>query len=165
MSHGMPDPPPEVPASNNMTLLAPLFAEKVFSLLVDMKEKGHDAIVREGFRSDERQAWLYGFGREYDDGRGNVTNAPTGAKSWHRYGLAVDIVSASQGDNASPQFWRDLEEIAVSHGLTSGSDWHRKDEPHVQWYIPGMHVTPSDHAWELLQSSGMEAVWQELKAA
>ncbi len=160
----LPLPPPEVPANADMTKLAPLFGEKVFTLLADMKALGHDPVVREGFRSDERQAWLYGFGRVYDDDRGQVTNAATGAKSWHRYGLAADIVSASQGDKADASFWRDLERCAVHIQLTSGSDWKRQDEPHVQWWCVGMNVTPSDHAWDLLQSSGVEAVWKEVNA-
>jgi hypothetical protein len=174
----LPAPPPEIPASRDMTKLAPLFAEKVFTVLADMKARGFDAIVREGFRSDERQAWLYGFGREYDDDRGNVTGAPTGAKSWHRYGLAVDIVSATLEDDAPAAFWTALMEVAESIGLTSGDDWdrdgvpvesdpdeHRADKPHVQWWTPGMHVIPSDHAWQLLQSQGVEAVWKELRAS
>ena len=151
-----------------MVKLAPLFAEKVFTLLADMKAKGHDPVVREGFRSDERQAWLYGFGRTWDDPgdpRGEVTNAPNGAKSWHRYGLAVDIVSAAHGDSPPSEFWYDLRAIAHDLELTSGEDWRQQDDPHVQWWCSGMFVTPSDHAWEVLQSDGVEAVWDAVHAA
>jgi hypothetical protein len=160
----LPPPPPEIPASTDMLQLAPLFAEKVFTVLADMKAKGHDAVVCEAFRSDERQEYLYGFGRDYDDGRGIVTQAPTGAKSQHRYGLAVDIYSASQQWDAPPRFWTDLRDCAVALNLTSGADWTHPDRPHVQHWCEGMHVTPSDHAWELLQSQGVEAVWKEVRA-
>ena len=173
----LPDPPPEVPADADTAKLAPRFAEKVLDLIAKMQRCGHDPVVLEAFRSDERQAWLYGFGREYDDGRGNVTGAPTGAKSWHRYGLAVDVVSKSKGDSPPPAFWDALRTIAEELRLTSGDDWdrdgirverdadeHRADLPHVQWWTPGMHVTPSDHAWRLLQSQGVEAVWREVQA-
>ena len=80
MSHGLPDPPPEVPADDDIAKLAPRFAEKVLDLIAEMRRRGHDPVVVEAFRSDERQSWLYGFGREYDDGRGNVTGASTGSK-------------------------------------------------------------------------------------
>lgn len=168
---------PEPPPSRDMLLLAPLFAEKVFTLIRDMEARGHDPIVFEGFRSDERQAWLYACGREFDDGRGVVTKAATARKSWHRYGLAVDIISRSKRWDAQVRFWVDLRCIATELGLTSGSDWNRNgipvgddpdehlaDAPHTQWFTPGMHVSPSDHAWELLQSSGVEAVWHEVHA-
>lgn len=159
-----PAPPPELPADTDMLKLAPVFAAKVFDLLHVMERMGHDAVVSEAFRSDERQAYLYGFGREYDDGRGVITNAATGAKSWHRYGLAVDIISRSKQWDAPEAFWRDLHDCAVDLVLTSGADWTHPDRPHVQHWCPGMHVTPSDHAWELLQSQGVEAVWKEVHA-
>lgn len=172
-----PPPHPEPPPDRDMVKLAPLFAEKVFRVLHEMNEKGHDAIVFEAFRSDERAAWLYESGRTFDDGRGVVTGAKTARKSWHRYGLAVDIISKSRQWDAPPTFWRALRLIAAECGLVSGNDWdrdgipveddpdeHLSDPPHVQWYVTGMHVTPSDHAWELLQSRGVEAVWKEVRA-
>ena len=161
----LPLPPPEVPASTDLALLAPRFCDVVFTLLQGLRAKGLDPVVREAFRSDARQAWLYGFGRDYDDGRGEVTNAETGAKSWHRYGLAVDVVSNAEGDDAPESFWQALRDAAVSLHLTSGADWSMQDKPHVQWWCEGMPVTPSDHAWELLQSQGVGAVWQELHAS
>lgn len=173
----LPFPPPEVPADDDLAKLAPLFAEKVFTLLREMRDQGHDPIVFEAFRSDERAAYLYGFGRTWDDGRGIVTKAPNASKSWHRYGLAVDIISASRQWDASGQFWTALRKGATALGLRSGNDWdrdgvpveddpneHLSDRPHVQWGPP-MHVTPSDHEWELLNSAGVEAVWQEVGAA
>ena len=173
----LPSPPPEVAADADMLKLAPLFAEKVFALLAELRKRGHDPIVREGFRSDERQTYLYGFGRTYDDGRGIVTKAAPAAKSWHRYGVAVDIVSASKGDDAPASFWNALRVAAANLFLTSGDDWdrdgipveddpdeHLADKPHVQWWVPTMRVTPSDRAWQLLQTQGVEAVWSELRA-
>ena len=46
-----------------------------------MKLRGLDAIVAETLRTDERQEFLYGFGRDYDDGRGIVTHSRA-ATSW-----------------------------------------------------------------------------------
>ncbi len=174
----LPAPPiPEPPPSRNMLQLAPQFADKVFRLIHDMERLGHDPMVFEGFRSDERAAWLYESGRTFDDGRGVVTQAQTARKSWHRYGLAVDIISKSKQWDADARFWSHLRMCAAEIGLVSGDDWdrdgipveddpdeHLADKPHVQHWCPGMHVTPSDHAWELLQKEGVEAVWREVHA-
>lgn len=179
--HRLPAPPtPEPPADTDLTKCAPKFLEKVWTLLHEHTRRSHDPIVFEGFRSDEREAWLFGLGRTYDipgDPRGIVTNATDGRDSWHRYGVAVDIISKKHGWDPGFQFYDDLRELALEVGLTSGADWNRngipvgldpaehlKDRPHVQWWIPGMHVSPSDHAWELLTSKGIEAVWKELRA-
>ena len=64
-------PPPEVHADNSLDSLAPKFREAVEKILEQMG----DAKVSETTRTFARQSYLYGFGREYDDGRGIVTNA------------------------------------------------------------------------------------------
>lgn len=174
----LPKPTRDVPVDRDLTKLAPQFKIKIELLICRLEDMGHDPIVFEGWRSDERVTFLHGFGRLYDDGRGVVTNARTGAKTWHRYGLAVDIISKSLGWDAYDKFWEDLRREATKLGLVSGNDWDRDgipvgpdpdesvvDRPHVQWWIPGMFKTPSDHAWELLQTKGVEAVWKELRAA
>jgi hypothetical protein len=160
----LPPPPAEVPACRDMDRLAPQFRAKIEDLLAELRPHYPHARVAETVRTDERQAYLYGFGRDYDDDRGIVTNAPTATTSWHRFGLAVDI----EGVPAAV-----LEETTMAHGLTSGSDWNRNgihdehlcDAPHVQWFCAGMHVSPSDHARALLAAAGVEAVWRELHAA
>lgn len=158
----LPKPPAEVPQDADLSKLAPKFRAKVEMLLVDMANAGHDPVVFEAFRSDERAAYLYGFGREYDDGRGIVTNAPDGSKTWHRFGLAVDIISQSKQWDAPTLFWNDLRTMATALGLVPGGSWTRPDLPHAQW--GAMRVTPSAHAWELLQDQGIEAVWREVGA-
>lgn len=159
-----PPPTPEPPEDRDMMKLAPVFAAKVFDLLHRVGDEGFDPFVFEGFRSDDRQAWLFGCGRDYDDGRGIVTDASDGRHSWHRYGLAVDIISKSNRWDAPANFWLSLRDHALQLGLTPGATWTRPDRPHVQWHCDGMFVTPSDHAWALLQSDGAEAVWKELHA-
>lgn len=174
----LPKPPKEVPVDRDLSKIAPKFKEKIEQLLEKMRALGHDAIVFEAWRSDERATFLYGFGREYDDGRGVVTKAPNARKTYHRFGLAVDIISASKEWNAPEQFWEDLRREATALGLRSGDDWdrdgiaveddpdeHVADRPHVQWFVPGMFKTPSDHAWQMLQEEGVAAVWRSVRAA
>lgn len=161
----LPLPPAEVPADHTVMGLAPAFLAKLQLLLADMVGKGFRPILRETTRSDERAAFLYGFGRDYDDGRGIVTNAPNALKTWHHYGLAADIGDRRyEGGSEPASFWVALGSCARDHGLTWGGDWHMKDLPHIQWNCEGMHVSPSDHAAALLASDGVEAVWRELHA-
>jgi hypothetical protein len=66
--NGLPDPPPEVLADADTAKLAPRFVEKVLDLFTKMQRCGHDPVVLEACRSEERQAWLYGFGASMTTG-------------------------------------------------------------------------------------------------
>lgn len=178
MSPRLPLPSPEskVPGAAriaDMNLLAPKFRAKIKALLSQMEAKGHRAIVYETKRTNERQQYLYGFGRDYDDGRGKVTNAKEADDGWHFFCLAVDIICAVRQWNATEQFWTDLRIIATSLGLRSGADWDMDgdcgderllDRPHVQWGPP-MRVSPSPSASRLYAEGGIEAVWKAVNAA
>ena len=109
------------------------------------------ARVFETLRTDDRQRFLYGFGREYDDGRGVVTNSRTAMDTWHGFGLAVDIVDRAKLWNAPDDFWWVLGTSARRHGLVWGADWNGNwssaderfmDRPHIQWGN-GMRRRPS----------------------
>jgi len=163
VSHGLPDPPAEPPINQSLDGLAPKFRMKLDAMFAHLIKLGFDPIVAESLRSEERQAWLYGFGRDYDDGRGIVTQAQTGGHSWHRYGLAVDVVSKAHGWDAPSRFWRALGACAHIEGLVWGGEWEFKDWPHVQFGGP-MRVSPSSHAAQLFATGGYEAVWKEVGA-
>lgn len=169
----LPKPPAEVPLCRDVSVLAPKFrAALIDRVFPKMVAKGWQPIVLETQRSDERARFLYGFGRDYDDGRGIVTNVPTATKGWHFYCLAADVGDQRYPDGAPEKFYHDLGEVAEDAGLTSGSDWNRNDiadehfcdEPHVQWWIPGMHVSPTAKAADLYASGGLRAVWRALRA-
>lgn len=166
----LPKPPREVPADRSLERLAPQFRAKVALLLARMHARGFTAIVAEAFRSDDRQAYLFGFGRLYDDGRGIVTKARSAAFSYHGYGLAVDIVDATLGWDAPAAFWTALREEAEALGLTSGDDWdhdgipveqdpdeHLCDKPHVQF---PRRKCPSLEAERLRAAGDYEGVWR-----
>jgi hypothetical protein len=161
----LPHPPQEPPACTSSNGLAPLFLDKIQRVEARMTAKGWHITRRETWRSDERAAWLYGFGRTWDDGRGIVTYATNALKTWHHYWLAVDYGdSRYEPGNEPAHFWTDLEAVAAGEHLTCGGDWVMKDKPHVQWGPP-MRLAPSDHAAKLLASGGVEAVWKAVGAA
>lgn len=173
----LPLPPREVPVDNDVEKLAPFFHRDVLRLLIRMRKRGFDAVVFEACRSPERAKYLYGFGREYDDGRGVITKAATVWETWHGFGLAVDIISESKRWNASAEFWSALGEECRSLGLRWGNDWDMdgvpverdadenfSDRPHVQWGPP-MRRYPSPLAKQIFEENGLEALWRTVKAA
>lgn len=128
-----------------------------------MAALGYPVKVAETMRTAERQAYLYGFGREYDDGRGEVTKAETHLVSWHGYGLAADLVHGERFWNATRDFWDALGKCAELRGLTWGGRWTSPDRPHVQW--GQCRRSPSRRARELLAQGGLPEVWRIVGAA
>lgn len=151
-------PPAEVPVDRDTGKLAPKFRAAIDAILSELG----DAKVSEAMRTPARQSFLYGFGRDYDDGRGVVTNAASNLTSWHGFGLAVDIIHLHYEWNASRAWFARLGECAKRHGCDWGGDWKHEDLPHVQWGT--LRDSPSDHARELLETGGLEAVWSAVGA-
>lgn len=160
----LPAPPPEVPASNDVSKLNPRFRAALMRALEEMRKAGFDPVISETIRTPERQRFLYGFGRAYDDGRGTVTNSIDAEHTWHGFGLAADIISKSMGWEAPEAFWNALGAAARDEGLAWGGDWPQfKDRPHVQWGAP-MRRSPSAKAILLVRQGGLAAVWDEVGA-
>ncbi len=156
----LPKPPAEVPVISRLNALAPKMQVAVEAIVKGMAEAGHKAKVFETLRTAERQAFLYGFGRQYDDGRGTVTKVQDARKGWHYFGMAVDIVeNDSSPCNASQSFWQTLGKLAEKHGLTWGGRWKFLDLPHSQW--GGAPVSPTALDIALASESGIEAVWKK----
>jgi hypothetical protein len=151
--------PPKAPAvDRSLDHCAPLFRAAVQAVLMRLP----DARLEETLRTPERQSFLYGFGREYDDGRGIVTQAPTNLTSWHGYGLAADIVHRTKGWDAGRFWFRTMGEIAKANGLDWGGDWQSADLPHVQF--GKCRPSPSDRARQLYKEGGLRAVWEAVGA-
>lgn len=165
----LPKPPAEVPACADIALLAPRLQRDVTRLLLRMAERGHQPLVRETHRSAERWRYLYGFGREYDDGRGIVTKASAPDRTWHFFCLAADIVCAKRGDNATDDFRADLGAEAKKLGLTWGGNWLELNPPHGDWpHVqcgPPMRKSPSPLAKQIMDEEGLEALWRVVAAA
>lgn len=161
--------PPEPAVIADVSKLAPQMGKAVGLVLGMMRARGHTPAVRETIRTGERQLWLYGFGRSYDDGRGIVTNVDSIYTGWHPFGLAVDIVCARNGDNASAAFWQDLADAATAYGLNAAmrvgnsGGFFRRDRPHIQW--GRCRLTPSWRSRVLYQSGGLPALWRACGAA
>lgn len=161
----LPAPPKEVPRDNSLAGLAPRFRAALARAVAAMRDLGYDPMIYETTRTNARQRWLYGFGRDYDDNRGRVTNSKNVDHTWHGFGLAVDIISAARGWEAPADFWAALRTAVEAEGLCWGGDWPTmRDLPHVQWGAP-MRRSPSARAAQLRDSGGAAAVWREVGAA
>lgn len=158
----LPKPPTEIPRIFSLAGLAPGFRRAIEAVLIEMQKER----VFETLRTDERQRFLYGFGREYDDPihpRGRVTDAKTAMLSWHFFGLAVDIVE----DDATPwvapnSFWQSLGLAYEKHDCKWGGRWDRVDLPHGYW--AKCRRTPSQKSRDLYARGGLKAVWEEVGA-
>lgn len=155
----LPLPERDVPACRSLDVLAPKFRAALVATLADVS----DGKLTETLRTAERQSFLYGFGRDYDDGRGIVTNAPTSLTSHHGYGLGADVVQVVHEWSAPLSWFTHLGEVAERHGLKWGGRWRHPDLPHL--YFGGCPDVPSYAMRTLYASSGVEAVWQLCGAA
>lgn len=151
----LPLPPDEVPNQRAIELLAPAMKRAVTELLALRTARFSDgrasndedslSLLFETLRTNARQQFLYGFGREYDDdgaGRGVVTGAYDASWSMHGYGLAIDIIHPTLRWNASDIWWKKLAEDYETVGLRPGRSFKRVDSPHAQWLGAGITICP-----------------------
>lgn len=159
----LPPPPAEPPRHVSLDELAPKFRAKILLVLAELRERGFDPFVFEALRSQDRQEWLHGFGRQWTDGRANGGTVTALMIGWHLYGTAVDIIDAKKGwDNAA--FFNALGEAGERQGLVWGGRWRSRDAPHLQLGSP-MRSAPTQKSAQLVASGGLVALWRYLGAA
>jgi hypothetical protein len=154
---------PPITIDNSLDDLAPAFRAVVVEALAECEAAGLDAIVHETLRTAETAAVYFARGRTQIPPRGTVTQASDETWSWHGYGLAVDVISASKGWDAGSIWFALVGAIFEKHGCKWGGRWKHPDGPHNQW--GKCKDTPSDEARSLLASGGMQAVWDAVGAA
>jgi hypothetical protein len=158
---------------NDTACLAPKFRAAVDDGIAAIRAEGHDAVVFETCRTDEL-ARIY-----FEQG---TSKAPNARRTWHGYGLAVDIISGSKQWNiyphhvrrtrdgkriympGDPEFLECVTRVFKARGLKWGGDWTRfKDWPHWQW--GRCKPSPSDVAVTLYRQGGVEPVWRAVGAS
>lgn len=115
-------------------------AREIFKAFVEEIEKVHNTTFRvaQGLRTFAEQQAIYDQPHDGKDNDGDgkvdeadekVSNAIAG-KSYHNYGLAIDIVELKNGKiNWNFQYSK-LAPIAQKYGLTWGGNWN--DNPHYE---------------------------------
>ena len=142
--------------SRDLNLLAPFFLEKVLGALSEIQLLGHDVAIYEGFRSDERQDWLYESSRERVGPR--ITNAKAG-QSAHNYGLAADLIGRVNGkwswdEKKIP--YQMFRKIYAKHGLEVLS-W---ETAHVQYIKPFSNADlRNSKIADYVRQNSLQALW------
>lgn len=139
---------------NRVDALAPQMQTRVQAFLADAADVGtvngevFDPVVFETARVDALQQ-IY-----YDQG---TTKARTAIYGWHFYGLALDVISASQEWSVKSSWWERMAVLMEKHGIDPGRRWTTPDDPHGQFGT--LKKSPSDAARALYFGT---AQWQGL---
>lgn len=133
MSPVIPDP---AMRRTDLEALHPILRESVLQLLQSFQSEGLPFRLYEGFRSPQRQAWLYQQGQS----SGSMITESDAWASYHQYGLAVDFVLWLNGTwswntlGINAGRWQRLYDLGERVGLE-----HRTVEvPHLQ--VSGLNL-------------------------
>jgi peptidoglycan L-alanyl-D-glutamate endopeptidase CwlK len=135
----------EPPINRDPTKLDIEFRNRLAEVMKELVAINLPFRFHEGFRTVERQQWLYGQGRpsvKYGRKGSHVTNHDGVLKrSYHQSGRAADLYPLDRTTGKliwppppSPDpVWEQLTAIAELHGLTAGYRWRRPhDPPHIE---------------------------------
>jgi peptidoglycan L-alanyl-D-glutamate endopeptidase CwlK len=118
----------------------PTLVEKLTLIYDEMDKLGYPLFVVEGFRTDSRQAYLYGLGRTqpgqivtYKDGVNHRSNHQPHSDG---FGYAVDSAFVPNSQRKDPFSrawpWETFGVKCEAHGLIWGGRWKMVDLPHVE---------------------------------
>ena len=146
--------------------LHPIFREKAHELLVRLAAEEIPFRLFEGYRSPERQQYLYAQGRTRP---GPIVTRAQPWTSYHQYGLAGDFVLLINGewswDTTGPKarYWTRLPELGVTVGLERISF----ELPHLQLaglkiadLAAGRYPAGGDASWKARLESGLTS-WHD----
>lgn len=138
----------EPPIDRDPNKLDPAFREKLLKTLEILKAEGIPFKFHEGFRTVQRQQWLYGQGRPTAKpfGRpGTIVTQKNGTSNLSNHqgtgtagsGCAADCYPLDKKGkvtlNAPQKVWKRYAEVAEGQGLTAGFRWTKPhDPPHVE---------------------------------
>lgn len=138
----------EPPIDRDPMKLDPAFREKLLKTLEILKSEGIPFKFHEGFRTVQRQQWLFGQGRPdakpfgrpgmkvtQKNGTTNLSNHQGDGTAGT--GCAADCYPLDENGkvtlNAPQKVWKRYAEVAESQGLTAGFRWTKPhDPPHIE---------------------------------
>lgn len=133
--------------SRSLEDLYPGVRRRVEAFLAAAKGEGIDLLVTSTYRDFESQQALYDQGRT-KPGK-IVTNAKPG-RSWHNYGLAVDVVPLRNGKpvwDAKDPVWETVGKLGEAAGLEWAGRWTKfRELPHFQ-YTGGATLDQVAQGW------------------
>ena len=135
-------------ANRDWELLAPFFAQKLRVAIAECQAEGYPVELFEGYRSGERQEWLYESGRTRD---GKIITYARAGESDHNIGIAADCVFKINGSWTWEGDFDRVEQIMLKHGLKS----LKFERCHFFW--PKGISTKRAH--KIAQERGLLALW------
>jgi peptidoglycan L-alanyl-D-glutamate endopeptidase CwlK len=108
---------PLTTANRDLTFLHPNVRDRVTLVMAEIERLGLPLRVFEGWRSPERQRYLFAQGRSRPGRKVTFSRA---WESYHQYGLAVDIVGFVNGGwtwELPDATWSQMHAIGAAHGL------------------------------------------------
>ena len=85
-------------------------------------ELGMRLRVTSGWRSIDEQDALYAQGR----------SPVSGGRSYHNYGLAIDVVAIHKNQAIWERDWTPIGKLGIKYGFEWGGNWRSPDRPHIQ---------------------------------
>jgi len=138
----------EPPIDRDPNKLDPAFRAKLLKTLEILKAEGIPFKFHEGFRTVQRQQWLFGQGRPTAKpfGRpGPIVTQKNGTTNLSNHQGTGTVGSGCAADcyplnakgkvmlNAPQKVWKRYAEVAESQGLTAGFRWTKPhDPPHIE---------------------------------
>lgn len=131
----------EPPINRNPADLDPGFRKALALTLGELAVEGMPFKFHEGFRTRERQAWLYAQGRSrpgrivtHRDGESKLSNHQgDGEPGTGRAADCYPIINGRVTLDPPKGYWERYAEIAEKNGLTAGFRWESPhDPPHVE---------------------------------
>lgn len=141
--------------NSDMSLLYPVFANRVTKAVVEANKMGYSVGVFEAWRSPQRQDYLYAQGRTRE---GKIVTRAKGWESWHQFGVAVDVVQFIKG---RPSWDFDPAKIAQCF-LDEGLEWLGPSDAYHFQMTGGLDVRL---AKGLARDAGVQRVWVEIQGA
>jgi peptidoglycan L-alanyl-D-glutamate endopeptidase CwlK len=144
------------------SILFPIFSHMLLEALKQTHAAGLPTAIFETYRSPTRQQYLYDQGRTRP-GR-IITNAKPG-KSWHQYGLAVDLAFDGSRQDGIQWSWEGNWDAVGKIFTDVGLEWLGysptfPEKPHFQ-LTKGLTI---DEACYLASQEGIIAVWLEIES-
>lgn len=138
--------------NRDFSLFCPWFGEKAKAAIDHCNEDGYQVAIFEGYRSPNRQNYLYEQGRTR---KGKIITAARAWNSWHQYALALDLAFFDGRAWSWDGNWDKVQSIMEQHGFES----LKFERPHFQ-ITAGISIA---EAQKLAQKSGMRSVWDLVK--
>ena len=133
------------------TLLAPFFATALKAAIKHCQDEGYPIEMFEGYRSPERQNYLWEQGRMRE---GKIVTHASAFNSWHQFGLAADLVAKINGKWSWDIDYDRIEQIMIEHGFES----LKFERVHFQM-TGGLKIK---QAKEIYDKLGVEYVWKKV---